>query len=395
VEQLGPAGRIGIIVLVLTGAVLASFDVVTLLQYLPYAVAGAVLVTRRPRNAIAWLLIAIGFAFIGTSIPEDLDLEALAAGTASTRDFLHVWVGTWAGTALFTLFTALACLFPSGRFPVGRARAATAAVLGLGIASGLWSAFVGPTFTTSIPSLDGATVDLVVPNRYALVSITDPGLLPDDLLGTLVILVLLTTAAVSTIRHYRSGSGIERLQLRWFMAAIVSLGVAILIGLIGTVTVGSDTVLIWVPTLIAYLGVPIAVGFAVLRYRLFEIDRLVSRTIAYALITGILFIVFAVVNLSLQGALGSVVRGNAIAVAVSTLVVAALFQPLRGRLQRLVDRRFNRARQDHEAAIARFAAGLRDEVEVERVLDAMRRAAEDAVEPTVATVWQRDQRGTT
>ena len=107
----------------------------------------------------------------------------------------------------------------------------------------------------------------------------------------------------------------------WFMAAIVSLGVAILIGLIGTVTVGSDTVLIWVPTLIAYLGVPIAVGFAVMRYRLFEIDRLVSRTIAYALITGILFIVFAVVNLSLQGALGSVVRGNAIAVAISTLVV--------------------------------------------------------------------------
>ena len=389
------AGRLGITLLVLGGALLASFDVVSLIQYLPYAIVGAVLVARQPGNAIAWLLIAIGFAFIGTSVPPDLDLAALAAGTASTRDFLHVWVGTWAGTALFTLFAALACLFPTGRFPTGPARAWMVVILGLGIVSALWSAFVGPTFTVSIPSLDGPSVDLVVPTRFAVVAFTGPVWLPDDLPGTLVILGLLVTSAAATVLRYRRGVGVERLQSRWFMTAIVSLGVAILIGLVGTIAVGSDTILIWIPTLLAYLAVPVAIGFAVQRYRLFEIDRLLSRTIAYALITGILFVVFALVNLSLQGALGSVVRGNAIAVAVSTLVVAALFQPLRTRLQRVVDRRFNRTQRDHEAAIAKFSAGLRDEVEVERVLDAMRRAAEDAVEPTVATVWQRDRRGAT
>ncbi|HEX6867153.1 MAG TPA: hypothetical protein VF119_00030, partial [Candidatus Limnocylindrales bacterium] len=278
-----------------------------------------------------------------------------------------------------------------GRLAEGSAGAWTLAALGLGLASTLAAAFVGPTFTSNIPSLEGESVDIVVPNRFAVVSVSGSPIVPDDLPGTVVILGLLVTAAASTVLQYRRGSGIERLQLRWFMTAVVALVLAILVGLIGTVTLGSDTVLIWIPTLLAYFAVPVAIGFAVQRYRLFEIDRLLSRTIAYALITAILFVVFAVVNLSLQTALGSLVRGNAIAVAVSTLVVAALFQPLRVRLQRVVDRRFNRARQDHEAAIARFAVGLRDEMDVDRVLDAVRRVAEETVEPTVATVWQRER----
>jgi hypothetical protein len=305
-----------------------------------------------------------------------------------------VWAGTWAGSLLFTLFAAMACLFPSGRLPGGRARPWILTVLGLGVASALSSAFVGATFTTSIPSIDGQSVNIVVPNRFAVVPVTAP-LLPDELAVTLVIFALLLTAAASTIRRYRHGTEIERLQLRWFMTAVVSLALAILVGLIGSITLGTETVIIWIPTLLAYFAVPVAIGSAVQRYRLFEIDRLLSRTIAYGLITAILFVVFAVVNLSLQTALGGFVRGNAIGVALSTLVVAALFQPLRVRLQRVVDRRFNRASQDHEEAIARFAAGLRDETDVERVLDAMRRAAEETVEPTVATVWQRDQRAST
>ena len=386
------AARLSVTALILGGGLLAAFDLVTLSQYLPYAVVGGFLVMRQPRNSMAWLLIAIGFAFIGTSVPADLDLAALAAGTASTRDFLHVWAGTWSGTLVFTLFAALAFVFPSGRLPAGRARPVMLATLCLGLASAAWAAFVGPTFTASIPALDGTSVDVVVPNRLAIVSPAGQPAIPEDLVSTLVIAILLAMAGTATVGRYRHSSGIERLQLRWFVTAVVSLGVAILIGLIGTITLGSDTILIWIPTLLAYLGVPVAIGVAVQRYRLFEIDRLLSRTIAYGSITVILFLVFAVVNLSLQATLGSLVRGNAIAIAISTLVVAALFQPLRVRLQRVIDRRFNRARYDHEAAVARFAAGLRDEVEVERVLDAMRRAAEDAVEPTVAGVWQRDRR---
>ena len=382
-------GRLALAALLLSGVALASFDIVTVVQYLPYAIVGGVLVLQLPRNPIAWLLIAIGFAFIGTSGPADLDLVALEAGTASTRDFAYVWAGSWAPTLLFTLFAALACLFPSGRLATGRARWWTLAVLGLGLASALGSAFVGPTFSASIPAPDGRTVDIVVANRFAVATLGGSPIMADDLPGTLIILALLVTAAGSTVARYRRGTGVERLQERWFTTAVVALGLAILLGLIGSIALGSDTILIWIPTLLAYLGVPVAIGFAVQRYRLFEIDRLLSRTIAYALITAILFTVFAVVNLSLQGALGSLVRGNAISVAISTLIVAALFQPLRVRLQRMVDRRFNRSRQDHDAAIARFVAGLRDETDVERVLDAMRRAAEETVEPTVASVWQR------
>lgn len=384
-------GRAALVVLLLAGAALASFDVVALGQYLPYAIVGGLLVIRRPRNAIAWLLIALGFAFIGTSVPPDLDLEALVAGTASTRDFLHVWAGTWAGTVLFTLFAALAFVFPSGQLPSGRGRWWSIAVLGLGLASAAWSAFSGATFTASIPSLDGRWVDIVVSNRVAIApSDLDVPLL-NDLTDSFVIGALLVSAAAATIARYRRGTGVVRLQLRWFMTAVVVLPLAVIVGFVGTAALVSDTVLVWIPTLLAYLAVPVAIGVAVMRYRLLEIDRLLSRTIAYALITAILFVVFAVVNLSLQAAMGDLVRGNAIAVAISTLVVAALFQPLRIRLQRAVDRRFNRSRYDHEAAVARFAAGLRDEVDVDRVLDAMRRTAEHAVQPSAAAVWQRDR----
>ena len=385
-------GRLSLGLLVVAGAALASFDVVTLGQYLPYAIVGSVLVARRPGSAIAWLLLAIGFVFIGTSTPPDLDLTALAAGTASDRDFLHVWVGTWAGTVLFILFAALTFVFPSGRMPRGRTGAWAWAVLGLGVAVALGSAFTGATFVASLPSLEGASTEVIVPNRLSIMALEGGPRLPNDLLDTLVIVALLASGAVTTIGRYRRGTDLVRLQLRWFMTSVVSLCVAIAIGLVGTITLGSDTILIWIPTLLAYFAVPAAIGIAVMRYHLFDIDRLISRTIAYALVTAVLFGVFAGVNLALQASLGSIIRGNSLAVAISTLVVAALFNPLRVRLQRLVDRRFNRVRADQEAALVRFTIGLRDEVDVERVLDAMRAAAVNAVEPTAAGVWQRRTR---
>ena len=140
---------------------------------------------------------------------------------------------------------------------------------------------------------------------------------------------------------------------------------------------------------------PIAIGIAILRYRLFEIDRLVSRTIAYLVITGVLVAAYAGVILLLQGPLGVITGGETVSVALSTLVVAALFQPLRRRVQRVVDHRFDRARFDAERTTAAFSERLRDEVDIATVTADVDGTVRSALKPTLLGLWLRDQnRGT-
>ena len=381
-------GRIALVALLLTGLWLSSVDFVTVAQYAPYAAVGGFLAIRRPRNVIGWLLCGIGFAFIGTTTPRGLDIEGLEAGTAAMRDVLYAWVSAWAGGASFLLYAALAMTFPSGRLPSGRWRRRTGLVA---LAVGVVVVAV-PAFTRTLLFSPDGTIDVAAPNPVGL--LPDPGadLLPLlKVMTTAVPIAILVAGVASLLVRYRRTGESERRQIRWLLAAVAFVVLSVIGGLAVFVLSGETASWAWIPALIAYPIPPLAVGAAVMRYRLFEIDRIVSRTIAYVLVTAILFVVFAGVNLALQATLGSLVRGNAIAVAVSTLVVAAMFTPLRVRLQRAVDRRFNRARYDQEAALATFTAGLRDEVDVDRVLEAMRLVAERAVQPTAAAVWRRDR----
>jgi hypothetical protein len=145
-------------------------------------------------------------------------------------------------------------------------------------------------------------------------------------------------------------------------------------------------------TLIAYAGIlatPIAIGVAITRYRLYEIDRIISRTIGYALVTSVLVIVFAGAVLGLQAVLEPLTGGNTVAVAASTLIVAALFQPLRRRIQSTVDRRFDRARYDGERTVAAFAARLRDQVELDSLETDLQGVVGQTVAPTSLGLWVR------
>lgn len=385
--------RLALVAALLGSLTLTTADPTLGPQYGPYAAVGGFLAIRRPRNVIGWLLIGIGVAFIGTTTPPGLDLERLAAGTGPARDVAYAWASTWAGGASFLLYAALAITFPSGHLPAGRSRylALCGLTLGFGIA-------IIPAFMPTLMFSPDGVIDVAVPNPVGF--LPDPGaaLRPPLQIAVVALpIVILAASVVSLLVRYRrardprSADSIERLQIRWLLASVAFVVVSVIGGLLIFVLSGSTAGWAWIPALIAYPTVPVAVGVAVTRYRLFEIDRIVSRTIAYALVTAVLFAVFAGVNLALQASLGSVVRGNAIGVAISTLVVAALFNPLRGRLQRAVDHRFNRARYDQEAALAAFVTGLRDEVEVDRVITAMRLVAETAVQPTVAAVWRRER----
>ena len=182
------------------------------------------------------------------------------------------------------------------------------------------------------------------------------------------------------VRLRRAGE-IEREQLKWFtFAAIPEVGLIVASAFVTLPPLGA--------ILIAPL-LPAAATMAILRYRLFEIDRIVSRTIAYLAITGVLVATYAVVILVLQGPLGAVTGGDTIAVALSTLVVAALFQPVRRRAQTVVDRRFDRARFDAERTAAAFSERLRDETDIATVTADLDGTVREVLKPTALTLWLR------
>jgi hypothetical protein len=145
----------------------------------------------------------------------------------------------------------------------------------------------------------------------------------------------------------------------------------------------------WVVGFLAFVGLPIAISIAVLRYRLYDIDRIVSRTIGYVIVTVTLAAVFAGAILAFEAVLTPLTGGNAVSVAASTLVAAALFQPLRRRVQAVLDRRFNRAGYDAERTVEAFAAQLRDEVDLESLSADVMQVVARTVAPATASLWIR------
>jgi hypothetical protein len=188
------------------------------------------------------------------------------------------------------------------------------------------------------------------------------------------------TWVVMHVASFRRAAGVRRQQLKWLIAG----GLVCISGIAFGISFGSSTVsdVGW----LAIMALPIGIGVAVLRYRLYDLDRLISRTVSYLIVTVLLAGVFVG---SVALATGLLPFSSPVAVAASTLAVAALFNPLRRRVQRLVDRRFNRSRYDSDAVLAAFGARLRFAVELDAVKDELRRAADEAVQPSHVSVWLR------
>ena len=197
---------------------------------------------------------------------------------------------------------------------------------------------------------------------------------------------IVTTSGLAV--RYRRGGSVVRAQVRWFAASIaVSLGVLALM----FATTGNQDVndLVWVAWVASLLLPPIAIAIAILRYRLYDIDRIVSKTIGYSLVTVILFGVFAIANILLVSNVSPLVKDESIAVAASTLLVAVLFDPLRKRVQATVDRRFHRAHYDAQRMVAEFADRLRNELDLPTLTLELAAVADSAVMPTTTSLWLR------
>ncbi|MEX1170742.1 MAG: hypothetical protein WEE50_11425 [Chloroflexota bacterium] len=376
----------------LVGAAVSATAGTAVAVYLPYAAVGAILILRRPGNPIGWLLAAIGWVFALGWLPVNASVDELHALTAPPIVLAIAWFKWWWSMPLaFTLIAALAISFPAGRLPRGRWRRPgqllLATMVVITVLTALWPS------QDVLPGDDGAA--FWMPNPVRLV--------PVDLLGTgsaspfaaagPPLFALLIASITSTLVRYRRSGGMEKLQLRWLVAGLGSVVVAVPLGFVLLAAFGTTIEgFAWLPATVAFALPPIAIGIAVTRYRLYEIDRLLSRGLSWAVLSALLVAVYTAGVLLLQDALAGVTQGQTLAVAASTLLAAALFQPLRRRVQRAMDHRFDRARYDGERTAAKFAERLRQEVDLGRVSLELVAAAQATVRPEAATVWLRGGR---
>jgi hypothetical protein len=357
-------------------------DPITVALYVTYAGAGWWLIARRPDHSIGWLLLCVAVGFAATT-PPGLDPDALVSGQADAMSWFRAWWSTWGGTLVFLGFTGIALTFPSGRLPGGRWRAPVIVALAIALAATALVA-LRPTFDLAI---EGGS-DIIVPNRLAIAPSASFWTVVDALddLIYFYLLALLATAIVGLLLRYRRSEGIVRLQLRWLVAALAAMVTSVVVALVVAIVFG-DVVGAWIPAGITYLLVPVSIAVAISRYRLFEIDRIISRTIGWASVSGLLVAAFATLVIGLQALLVNVTQGQTLAVAASTLVAFALFQPVRRIVQQAVDRRFDRARYDAQRTAEAFAERLRTVVDLDTVAEDLNGAVEVALRPRSVGLW--------
>ena len=332
---LSPILRVAVLALVAAGFVPAVSGIVGVLTYSPYALVAAVLIFRMPRQPIGWLLLAIGWSFALATMTVPATLQELTDGPAPALAWIAVWAsGALGGVPIFLLLFVLAVVFPSGQFPSGGWGRASRAAAIFGTLVVILTMF-SPTVAVNVSGQDGAEIA----NPLAI--------LPDaafwDMAWPLFfyLLILMVIAAVSLIVRLRRSVGIERQQLRWLVTVLAFVMIGVVGGVVGGI-IWPDLSLGgvgWIPVIIGLPLIPISIGIAVLRYRLYEIDVLVNRTVLYGLATLVVAVAFGAANVVLQRLVESVAgqRSDFVSAAVGA-GAAVTVGPLIRAIRPLVDR---------------------------------------------------------
>jgi hypothetical protein len=334
---------------------------------------GALIVSRRPGNVIGWIFLAAGVLGGVQMFCGQYATAALAPdGPALPAGALAGWLSTRAQQSAIISFLFLVLLFPTGRLLSPRWRLLAWAA-GTVFATWVVSSAIMPGPQENFPSARNPFgVEAAAPILEVLEAIGG--------LGSLVLVVAMIISVI--LRFYRS-RGEERLQLKWFAYAATLGFMAILLGgdrpFIGT--------LVWT---LGPLSLPVAAGVAVLKYRLYDIDVIINRTLVYGLLTASLALVYVGSVFSLQYLFRTLTREpSQLVVVASTLAIAALFSPLRRRIQDAVDRRFYRRKYDAQKTLEAFSARLRDETDLETLGADLVAVARETVQPAHATLWLR------
>jgi hypothetical protein len=339
------------------------------------ATVGAVLASRRPRHPVGWLLLALGLLLVADGVASGYAGYGLLArpGALPAADYVAVYLGR-GSIPLATCLGFMLLLTPTGSLPSPRwrwlARVAAAAPL-LALASLVPQPLEEPFQSVANPL---AMPSLAAPQLVVAVVTIVAALLP------------IVVGAWSLAVRLRRARGVERQQLRWLAlaAALVAMGVLAIAGL---AVAGIEAPLGWLfGGCVALL--PLAAGASVLRYRLYDLDRIISRTLAYGLLTVLLGSAYAGVVLGLGRLLP---QDSSLVVAGATLAVAAAFQPARRRVQRAVDRRFNRRRYDAAQTVQAFSGRLREQLDLDTLTAELLAVVDQTMQPTQVWLWLRPQ----
>jgi hypothetical protein len=351
---------------------------------LSFSTVGALIATRRPENRIGWILMAAGFALGAEIILSGYVDFSLARppGRLPGTEWV-AWFAQWVWVPGFgPALTFLLLLFPDGRLPSRRWRpVAWLAVAAMGTLA------LGSAFTPG-PFVDRPEVT----NPLGL-TLFEGSLLEEGGVGWLLFPASVVLSATSMVVRFRRAAGEELQQIKWFAlaAAFAAVGwVAI------TFAYGSEESLVVVGAellqLISFLSIPLAVGIAILKYRLYDIDLIINRTLVYGALTATLAAVYLGGVTATQAILRILTgqeRQPQLAIVVSTLVIAALFNPLRRRIQSFIDRRFYRKKYDARKTLEAFSAKLRDETDLEALNNELVGVVRETMQPAHVSLWLR------
>ncbi len=358
---------------------------------LAFGLVGALVASRRPGNPIGWISLAVGLCLALSGVASEYAIYALLSQPGSLPGAkLAAWLGEWIWVPSVGLMgTFLVLLFPNGRLPSLRWRVVAWLAVAAMAFSGLSLAFFpGPLRET--PGIALANPFGIEATRSIL-----------ERVGTVGLFLLpfcFVASAVSMILRFRRSQGVERQQLKWFVSAAALLAVTFAATVVASAFVGGRSApplalkVAQDITTLTFAGLPVAAGIAILRYRLYDIDRIINRTLVYGSLTATLVALYFGGIVVLQR-LFVVLTGeqSTLAVVASTLLIAAVFNPLRRLVQALVDRRFYRRKYDAAKTLAAFSARLREETDLDALGEDLVGVARDTVQPEHVSLWLRPE----
>ncbi|MFN2389467.1 MAG: hypothetical protein ABR575_07695 [Actinomycetota bacterium] len=350
-------------------------DILWGLSFMAFPAVGAIIASSRPGNVIGWILLGIG-ALLGPGlfVTEYVHYVVQTGNGSRTVAAYLAWFASWYIELAFLLVPSLFLLFPSGRLPSPRWRHPARAFVGVYLAALVADAFSpGP-----LEGGDGLRNPLGIEAAGSVL----------ETAGAVLFAGFGVAAAVASLSPFlrlRRAQGSERQQLKWFAYAAALVPVVFLTLMVGDAygEVGDSVAgLLFVA---AVLGLAGSIGVAVLRYRLYDIDVLINRTLVYGSLSAIL----ALTYLALVTGVSSLAGDSPVTVAASTLAVAALFQPLRRRIQDFIDHRFYRRKYDAEKTLEAFSARLRDEIDLDTLSDELLAVVQRTMQPSAVSLWLR------
>src|SRR5215204_2474534 len=357
---------------------------------------GGLIASHRPRNLYGWLWCGLGLGAALWMFSRTYYTFAMTVGAGSllARN-LVLFVGAWVGwVVVVTLVPCVLLLFPDGKLPSRRWRLLMWPVVAAGavfLISGLFASGLSPFAPTFNPFAIGGVIGEVI------TGIRD--------IGVRVFLIAVIPAALSLVFRFHRAGGIERQQIKWLVYAAVLFGSIILIGVLGYedlfsrklstlhVAVGFSRTLSTLIVAVGFAGLYIAVGAAILKHHLYDIDIVINRTLVYGSLTAVLAGVYLGGVLILQYVFRTLTgEGSQFAVVASTLIIAALFIPLRRRIQSFIDRRFYRSKYDAAKTLEAFSAKLRDETDLDALRNDLVGVVRETMEPAHVSLWLRPQK---